>query len=270
MDKKIIKKLPKYGLVVGSGGIGTAVATRMKKDGFKVILADNNQKKLFSIAEKNDFIPVKMDLNDEKSVENAFLECDQICKDGVFYALVNAAGLHTHLLLIEMKAKEWDKIHNVNLRGAFLTCREAAKRLIKNKGGRIINILTKLGFGNPWSACYMASKSALYALTQSLAIELAKAKITVNGVGPGHLGPNSGMSYFFKLKAKKMNMKWEEFEQQVFETTPLGRWCEPKDVAGVVSYLLKEEANFITGENIVINGGFQSYAKAPDILKNYQ
>ncbi|MEO1224806.1 MAG: SDR family oxidoreductase, partial [Pseudomonadota bacterium] len=155
---------------------------------------------------------------------------------------------------------DWDRIMAVNARGGFLMCRAAARLFSRQGHGRIVNILTKLGFGNPFSSAYMASKSAVWALTQCLAVELAGQGITVNAVAPGHVGPGTGMEAAFRAKAETLGLDWPTFERQVLGTIPLGRWCRPRDVAGAVSYLLSDDADFVTGEMINVTGGFGGYA----------
>ena len=98
--------------------------------------------------------------------------------------------------------------------------------------GRIVNIVTRLGFGNPYSSAYMASKNALWGFTQCLAIELASYGMTVNAVAPGHVGPGTGMEKQFREKADKLGLTWEAFEAQVLKTIPVGRWCRPGRCCG--------------------------------------
>jgi 3-oxoacyl-[acyl-carrier protein] reductase len=129
--------------------------------------------------------------------------------------------------------------------------------------GQIVNIVTRLGFGNPFSSVYMASKSAVAALTQCLAVEMAATGVRVNAVAPGHVGPGTGMEAAFRAKAEKLGLDWDEFEQKTVGSIPLGRWCRPEDVAGAVSWLLGPDAEFVTGEVISVTGGFQAYGVAP-------
>jgi NAD(P)-dependent dehydrogenase (short-subunit alcohol dehydrogenase family) len=151
----------------------------------------------------------------------------------------------------------------VNARGPFLTCRAVARPMMRAGTGRIVNIVTRLGFGNPYSSAYVASKSALWGFTQTLAIELAAYGVTVNAVAPGHVGPGTGMEKQFREKAAALGLTWEAFEAQVIRTIPVGRWCRPDDVAAAVAYVVSPEAAFVTGELINVTGGFTGYGIAP-------
>jgi NAD(P)-dependent dehydrogenase (short-subunit alcohol dehydrogenase family) len=137
--------------------------------------------------------------------------------------LVNAAGIHMQKLVVETTDDEWDRIQAVNARGPFLACRAVAPHMMRAEQGRIVNIITRLNFGNPYSSAYMASKNALWGFTQCLAMELAPYNVTANAVAPGHVGPGTGMEAAFRAKAEKLGMTWEAFEAQVLRTIPLGR-----------------------------------------------
>lgn len=244
-------------VIGGAGGIGAAICHRLAADGFPVIVADHDLSTASRIAAECSGAALAIDLADEASVTKALAGC------GDFSVLVNAAGIHMQKLVADTETAEWDRIQAINARGPFLTCRAAAKVMMRRGGGRIVNITTRLGFGNPFSAAYMASKNALWGLTQCLAVELAAYGITVNAVAPGHVGPGTGMEAQFRQKADRLGMSWEAFEAQVLRTIPLGRWCRPEDVAAAVSYVVSPEAAFLTGETINVTGGFTGYGVAP-------
>ncbi len=240
----------------GAGGIGAEVARRLAADGFDLVVADLDGDAAARVA-----APfgrgIAIDISDEASVEAAFRAV------GSLAVLVNCAGIHLQKLVIDTSAAEWDRIQTVNARGPFLTCRAAARAMMPAGTGRIINIATRLGFGNPYSSAYMASKNALWGFTQCLAVELAGYGITVNAVAPGHVGPGTGMERQFREKAEKLGLTWDAFEAQVLKTIPLGRWCRPADVAAAVSYVASPGASFVTGELINVTGGFVGYGIAP-------
>lgn len=247
---------PKRVLVTGAaGGVGKGIAEALIQDGWTVTIADRDD---LAGRETADLLGAKfitLDIADEASVDAAFAELHEGLD-----AVVNNAGIHLQRAVVDMAADDWDRIQAVNARGGFLMCRAAARLFSRQGHGRIVNILTKLGFGNPFSSAYMASKSAVWALTQCLAVELAGKGVTVNAVAPGHVGPGTGMEAAFRAKADSLGLDWPAFERQVLGTIPLGRWCRPGDVAAAVSFLLSEGAAFITGEMINVTGGFGGYA----------
>ena len=204
---------------------------------------------------------IEIDLTDSASVDAAVGSV--LSRHGRIDVLVNAAGIHLQKLVSEMSDDDWDKIQRVNARGPFLACRAVTKPMMRAGRGRIVNIVTRLGFGNPYSSAYMASKNALWGFTQCLAIELASYGVTVNAVAPGHIGPGTGMEKQFREKADKLGLTWEAFEAQVLKTIPVGRWCRPDDVAAAVAYVVSPEASFVTGELINVTGGFTGYGIAP-------
>lgn len=249
---------PKSILITGAAsGIGKGIAQRLATDGWSVTIADRDEASGRETANALGAGFVALNIADESSVEAAFAALP-----AGLGALVNNAGIHLQRAVVDMSADEWDRIQSVNARGSFLMCRAAARLFSQQGHGRIVNILTKLGFGNPFSSAYMASKSAVFALTQCLAAELADQRITVNAVAPGHVGPGTGMEAAFRAKAEALGLDWPSFERQVLDTIPLGRWCRPSDVAGAVAYLLSKDADFITGQLVDVTGGFGGYGFA--------
>ena len=251
----------KVALVTGAGrGIGREIAQRLSIDGFQVVCADIDEAAAGKTAGEMGGNVVRIDVGDESSVISGIRTMAK--KYGRLDGLVNCAAIHMQEVVAKTSAADWDQIHRVNVRGTFLMCRETARVMLPQRTGRIVNIITKLGFGNPYSAAYMASKCAVWGLTQCLAVELARAGITVNAVAPGHVGLGTGMEPAFRAKAKKLGMEWNEFECSVLATIPIGRWCHPSDVAAAVSFLMRDEADFISGEVINMTGGFSGYSFA--------
>jgi NAD(P)-dependent dehydrogenase (short-subunit alcohol dehydrogenase family) len=251
----------------GAGGLGAAIVARLAADGYFVVAADKNEEAAHRVAEQVGGQGVAIDLADAASVEAAVTGV--VSQHGRLDVLVNAAGVHMQALLVDTEPHEWDRIQSINARGPFLACRAAARAMMARRSGRIVNITTRLGFGNPYSSAYMASKSALLGLTQCLAVELAGYGVTVNAVAPGHVGPGTGMEKQFREKAEKLGLGWEAFEAQVHKTIPVGRWCRPEDVAAAVSYVVSPGASFVTGETINVTGGFTGYGMAPPIEKRF-
>ncbi|MDX3974875.1 SDR family NAD(P)-dependent oxidoreductase [Shinella sp.] len=246
----------------GAGGIGLAIATRLKADGFAVVVADRNADAARDAAAGIGADWRALDIADEASVVATVSDVARTY--GGLAAVINNAGVHMQSLVVETTAEDWDRIHTVNARGTFLMCREAARVMGPQGHGHIVNIVTRLGYGNPFSSVYMSSKNAVAALTQCLAVEMAATGVRVNAVAPGHVGVGTGMEAAFRKKAEKLGKDWDAFEKQVVGSIPLGRWCKPEDVAGAVSWLLGPDADFVTGEVISITGGFQAYGISPD------
>src|SRR4051794_3936889 len=248
-------------IIGGAGGIGAEIARRLAADGYDVIVGDRDGVAADKVAAAFGGEGLVLDVTDEASVDGGI--DGLVRRKGRLDILVNCAGIHLQKLVVDTSAEDWDRIQRVNARGPFLTCRAAARAMMRAETGRIVNIVTRLGFGNPYSSAYIASKNALWGLTQCLAVELAAYGITVNAVAPGHVGPGTGMEKQFREKADKLGLSWEAFEAQVLKTIPMGRWCRPEDVAAAVAYVVSPEASFVTGELINVTGGFTGYGIAP-------
>jgi NAD(P)-dependent dehydrogenase (short-subunit alcohol dehydrogenase family) len=247
-------------LVTGAGnGIGRAIAVRLARDGYRVVIGDIDLDKAQQLADELGGRAARLDIADEASVR-AFVA--GVAEPESIDILVNNAGIHMQKLLVETTKAEWERIQGVNSTGTFLMCREVAPRMMRAERGRIINIATRLGFGNPYSSAYMASKNAIWGLTQCLAVELAAYGITVNAVAPGHVGVNTGMEAAFRQKAQNLGQSWETFERGVIKSIPMGRWCTPEDVAGAVAYIASDDARFVTAELLNVTGGFSGYSVA--------
>lgn len=182
------------------------------------------------------------DVSSESDVIGFF---DQIInKTGRVDVLVNNAGITRDGLLVRMKEKDFDDVIDINLKGTFNCMKTAAKSMIKQRYGRIINIASVVGVsGNPGQANYVASKAGIIGLTKSAAKELASRNITVNAVAPGYVATE--MTAMISEKAK----------QAMIEQIPMGREAKPEDIAPVVAFLASEGAAYITGQVIHVNGG---------------
>jgi NAD(P)-dependent dehydrogenase (short-subunit alcohol dehydrogenase family) len=246
-------------VVGGAGGIGAAIVKRLAADGYHVVCADRSG--TVSPPKAAEFVAI--DIAEPASVESAVGGVSSAHKR--LDVLVNAAGVHMQKLVVDTDPEEWSRVQLINARGPFLTCKAAARPMMRARKGRIVNLTTRLGFGNPYSSAYIASKNALWGLTQCLAVELASYGVTVNAVAPGHVGPGTGMEKQFREKADKLGLSWDAFEAQVMKTIPLGRWCRPEDVAAAVSWVASPAAAFVTGETINVTGGFVGYGMAPPL-----
>ncbi|OIN99439.1 MAG: 3-oxoacyl-[acyl-carrier-protein] reductase [Desulfovibrionaceae bacterium CG1_02_65_16] len=241
--------LPRVALVTGgSRGIGRACAERLAKDGFEVYLTyvsrpEEAQKTVAAIAEAGgEAKAFCLDASSRQAVSTFFAE---EIKDKVHLAvLVNNAGITKDGLIIRMKDDDWDRVLEVNLTGAFACLREAAKIMVKQRAGRIVNIASVVGqMGNAGQANYVSAKAGLIGLTKGAARELAARNITVNAVTPGF------------IQTDMTSVLPEAIVSKMLENIPLGRLGAPEDIANAVSFLAGPGAGYVTGQVLSVNGG---------------
>ena len=238
----------KVAIITGaSRGIGKSIALLMAKNGAKVVVSARNQELLDSlVAEIKAFggeaLAVAGDVTSTADANN--LVASAVETFGQVDILVNNAGITRDGLLLRMKDEDWDAVLDINLKGAFVCTRAAAKVMTKKRYGRIINISSVVGeMGNAGQANYCASKGGMIGLTKSNAKELAKRNITVNAVTPGFIATDMTGDLADKVK--------EELTAQI----PLGCLGEAEDVAEAVLFLASEQSKYITGQVLGVNGG---------------
>jgi 3-oxoacyl-[acyl-carrier protein] reductase len=222
-----------------SRGIGLACARALAEAGAQVVLAARDTAKLQQAAGE---IPnatwVEIDLASPESIKQAFV------KTGKVDILVNNAAITKDGLALRMKKDDWDAVLATNLTGAFLAIQQVLQGMLKERWGRIISISSVVGeAGNPGQANYVASKAGLIGLTKSLAQEVGSRHITVNAVAPGFIESDMTASLSQELK------------DNVMAHTALKRLGRPEDVAAAVRFLASEEAGYITGHVLRVNGG---------------
>lgn len=237
----------KLALVTGaSGALGLATTQALVEDGYRVIMVDLDQHRLDSQAEAlgDRAVPVVLDLSIPEQIKSV---CEKLRHQyGDVSVLVNNAGLLSNNKLTETGDNEWRRLLAVNLDGAFYLCREWLDGMKAQGWGRIINISSlamKTG-GLTAGTSYTASKGGLTALTLSIAREAAPFGVTANGIAPAYI--KTPMITDFLSDAK---------QQELLAQIPVGRFCEPEEVAHVVRFLVSPLSGFITGEIIDINGG---------------
>jgi len=227
-------------LITGaSRGIGLACAQALASAGTRVILAARDAAKLEAAsAAIPDSTWVTIDLSSQESIKEAF------AKAGPVDILVNNAAVTKDGLALRMKKDDWDAVLATNLTGAFLAAQQVMQGMMKQRWGRIINISSIVGeTGNPGQANYVASKAGLIGLTKSLAQEIASRNITVNAIAPGFIDTDMTAALSDELK------------QNMLGHIPLKRFGKPEDVAAAVKFLASEEAGYITGAVLNVNGG---------------
>ncbi|MFW5722839.1 MAG: 3-oxoacyl-ACP reductase FabG, partial [Desulfohalobiaceae bacterium] len=184
----------------------------------------------------------QLDVGREEDVSSFFKE--QVKDKVQLDVLVNNAGMTKDGLLVRMKPEAWESVLRVNLSGAFACLQQAARIMIRQRRGRIVNMASVVALmGNPGQANYVASKAGLVGLTKTAALELAPRGITVNAVAPGFIATDmtAGLS--------------EEVASSYMERIPLGTFGKPEDVANAVAFLASDEASYITGQVLSVNGG---------------
>ena len=232
----------------GSRGIGRAIALTLAKDGFQVLLTyvsrpEEAEETVAAIRLAGGVAQAAaLNVGDAEAVAAFF--ADQIKDKLQLAALVNNAGITKDGFLVRMKDEDFDRVLTINLRGAFLCTREAAKIMSKNRRGRIVNISSVVGqMGNAGQVNYAAAKAGLLGLTKSCAKELAARNITVNAVAPGFIETDMTAALSDEVRAAYA------------EAIPLKRMGTAQEIADAVSFLVSDKAAYITGQVLAVNGG---------------
>ncbi len=235
----------KCALVTGaSGGIGEAIAAAMHAQGATVALSGTRREKLDELAAKlgSRAHVLPCDLRDRAQVTGLVAQAEAAM--GQLDILVNNAGVTKDNLFMRMKDEEWDDVIAVNLTSAFVLCRAALRNMMRRRYGRIVNISSISGvFGNPGQGNYSASKAGLVGMTKSLAREVASRGITANCIAPGFI--ETPMTHALN----------EKQTEAIASSIPAGTFGKPGDIAAAAVFLASEEARYITGETLHINGG---------------
>ena len=235
-------------LVTGaSQGIGRACATKLASAGANVALAARSREKLEAVAKEiiaagGKAEPFVLDVADEEQVKSVFKAV--IAQLGKIDILVNNAGVTRDQLVMRMKRADWDAVLNTNLTSAYLCIQQAIGTMLKQRWGRIVNITSVFGqMGQAGQANYAASKAGLIGLTMAIAREVGSRNITCNAVAPGFI--ETAMTAVLS----------DELKQSALKSIPLGRLGSPDDVANSVAFLASEDASYITGHVLNVNGG---------------
>ena len=230
-----------------SRGIGRAIALALSKEGARIVVASNEPENNEKVAGEirgggGEALVVYLDLSSADSIKEAFGTA--LKEAGRVDILVNNAGITKDGLAMRMKPEDWDLVLGINLRGAFLAAQQVLPGMVRERWGRIINIASVVGqAGNAGQANYVSSKAGIIGLTKALAQEVASRNITVNAVAPGFIETD--------MTARLP----QEVKDRMLATIALKRFGQPDDVAAAVKFLASDQAAYITGHVLNVNGG---------------
>jgi len=236
-------------IVTGAGlGIGRATALKLASDGAKVVVNDvvpengNNTVELIR-SSGGEAIFVQADVS---KWDDAKTLVDEAVKAfGTVDILINNAGITRDKLLRDMEEEDWDKVLNINLKGAFNCCKFAVPHMVEKNYGKIVNLSSRAHLGNPGQVNYSSSKAGIIGFTKSLALELGRFNINVNAVAPGMVD----------TEGVRNHPKYDMIIERALKATPLRRIGKPEDIANVIHFLVTDAASYITGEVIHVTGG---------------
>ncbi len=232
-------------IVTGAtGGIGNSIVKLLSENGAKILATGTRIEKLEKL--KSEFQSLEIlnfDISKNDKIEEFVDEATSQLGGGLD-CIINNAGITKDNLAIRMTDDEWNKVIKVNLTSTFLICKFAIKKMLKKKFGKIINITSVVGHtGNLGQANYTASKAGIIAMSKSLALEYAKKNININCISPGF------------IKSDMTDKIDDKFKEVIISKIPSARLGEPEDIANAVVFLASDQANYINGETIHVNGG---------------
>jgi len=227
-----------------SGGIGNSIVEKLYDNGANILATGTRLEKLEELKKKfNNIKILKFDISQHEKIEE-FINNATDALEGSLDCIINNAGITKDNLTIRMSLEEWTKVININLTSTFLMCKYSIKKMLKNKSGKIINITSVVGHtGNVGQANYTASKAGIVAMSKSLAIEYAKKKINVNCISPGF------------ISTPMTDQIDEKYKEAIISKIPSNRLGKPEDIANAVTFLASDQADYINGETLHVNGG---------------
>lgn len=237
----------KIALVTGAtGGIGFEIAKKFVEQGATVVISGTRENRLQEIQKQlgeENCKYVKCNLSQESEVEDLFDKAEEVSGGGVDILVCNA-GITRDNLALRMKNEDFDDVINVNLRSTFILNRNAIKKMIRRKYGRIINIASVVGFtGNPGQANYVASKAGMVGMSKSFAQEVASRGITINCIAPGF------------IQTTMTDVLSEKQKDGILSSIPMQKMGEADDIANAAIFLSSGEAKYLTGQVLHVNGG---------------
>jgi len=244
----------KIAVVTGSArGIGAATARRLASDGMAVAVLDLDEAACAGTVKEiadagGRAIAVGTDVSDRAQVEAAVQRvASELGPPGV---LVNNAGVIRDNLLFKMTDDDWDTVIDTHLKGSFLCTRAAQRHMVERRWGKIVFLSSSSALGNRGQTNYSSAKAGLQGMARTLAIELGAFNINVNAVAPGYVA-----TAMTRATAERMGVDFDDFHKAAVERIPLGRGGTPEDIAGVISFLVSEDASYVSGQVLYVNGG---------------
>jgi 3-oxoacyl-[acyl-carrier protein] reductase len=232
-------------LITGAtGGIGSAIAKTLHSQGAKLVLSGTKEEKLQQLASEisDDCKYLACNLSNTAEVEDLFDKAESLV--GQIDILVCNAGVTKDSLILRMKNEDFDHVIDVNLKSTFILNRNAIKKMLRRKNGRIINIASVVALtGNPGQSNYVASKAGMIGMAKSMAQEVASRDVTINCVAPGF------------IESPMTEILTEQQKNAILSKIPAGKMGSAQDIANAVAFLSSPEANYITGTTIHVNGG---------------
>ena len=227
-----------------SGGIGSSIVKKLSETGANIIASGTKVHKLEDLKKKfNNLKILPFDISQNDKIENFIDEASREL-GGNLDCVINNAGVTNDNLAIRMTLDEWKRVIDLNLTSTFLICKYAIKKMLKNKKGKIVNITSVVGHtGNIGQSNYTASKAGLIAMSKSLALEYAKKNININCISPGF------------IKTAMTDKIDEKFKEIIVSKIPSARLGDPDDIANAVLFLASNDADYINGETLHVNGG---------------
>jgi 3-oxoacyl-[acyl-carrier protein] reductase len=237
----------------GARGIGAATARRLARDGLAIAVLDLDAGACAPVVDEiqaagGSAVAIGADVSSEDDAERAVRETVDAL--GAPTVLVNNAGILRDNLLFKMSVDDWDAVMSVHLRGAFLMSRAVQSHMVTQRWGRIVSLSSISALGNRGQVNYAAAKAGLQGFTKTLALELGPFGVTANAIAPGFIATD-----MTRATADRMGVPFAEFTEAVAKETAVRRVGMPEDIAGTVSFLVSDDASFISGQTIYVTGG---------------
>ena len=244
----------------GAGTIGSAIVRRLAREGGLAVVADLREDAAAAVAAEVEggARAAALDVTDPQAW--AALVAALEAEHGRIDILVNNAGTHVQALVEDTSDEDWDRVIRTNAYSAFYGCRAVVPAMRRAGRGAIVNVVTGQ-FGVAYSSAYTSSKFLVHGMSQCLVLEVARYGIRVNCIAPGAI-PDTGFERFYREKAALLGIPYDEFLAGALDSVPLHRFGRGEDIAEGVLYLASDEADYVTGQLLEVDGGFAGYAFA--------